>query len=165
MIDDRFVRVECAIRQLHANFVDAVWRQDSNDFAACFAPDGVWKIGGKEMHGREDIRAQVGPMLGQYTRIQLVVQTCQLRLEGEVATSRQPMIELSQSKDGTGYLTIGFYHDRYRMVAGEWLFAERFWSLKYRGPTDLSAAMFETPDYGSFPAGPAPDETSFRRPG
>lgn len=39
-----FVATECGIRQLYARFADAVWRQDGDDFAACFATDGERRI-------------------------------------------------------------------------------------------------------------------------
>ena len=35
---------ECAIRQLHARYADALWRKDPNSFAALFAADAEWKV-------------------------------------------------------------------------------------------------------------------------
>ena len=40
------------IRQLHARLADAVWRQDADQFAACWLSDGLWKIAGMEVRCR-----------------------------------------------------------------------------------------------------------------
>ena len=48
-----FVAAEAGIRQLHARFVDAVWRKDADAFAECFAHDGEWKIAGLELAAEE----------------------------------------------------------------------------------------------------------------
>ena len=40
------VVADCAIRQLHARYIDAVWRKDIDAFVDCFAEDAEWKIGG-----------------------------------------------------------------------------------------------------------------------
>lgn len=157
------VAAECGIRQLHARYVDAVWRQDDRDFADCFAADGVWKIAGMTMRGREAIAEGCRTLVGRCAHVQLIVQTPILDVSGPTAIGRLPMIELVRMPDGTGSMNIGYYHDHYVEAAGRWRFARRFWSMKYRGPPDLSAAFLGTPDYGSFPAGPAEDEETLGR--
>jgi hypothetical protein len=37
---DEFLIADCGIRQLHARFTDAVWRQDADEFSGCFTTDG-----------------------------------------------------------------------------------------------------------------------------
>lgn len=161
---DEFTRAAVGIGQLHARFVDAVFRQDIREFADCFAADGVWKIAGKDLQGRETIFAAAGPMLGYCERIQLLAPTPILELTDKGAIGRQQMIEYAQMKDGSGAITIGVYHDRYVVEGGRWRFARRHWSLKYRGPFAFGEAFVPTPDYGAFPAGPSEDENSFVRP-
>ncbi|WP_340589051.1 nuclear transport factor 2 family protein [Erythrobacter alti] len=161
---DEFTTAAVGIGQLHARFVDAVFRQDIREFADCFAEDGVWKIAGQTMAGRDAIFASTGPMLAYCERIQLIAQTPILELTNSGAKGRQQMIELSQMKDGSGAITIGVYHDDYVVEGGRWRFAKRHWSFKYRGPTDLCETFAPTPDYGAFPAGPAEDEETYVRP-
>ena len=50
-----FVIAKCAIRQLHAHYTDAVWRQDWDAFGNCFAADCEWRHGGNVMRGRKEI--------------------------------------------------------------------------------------------------------------
>ena len=42
----RFVEAESAIRQLHARYIDAVWRQDPEAYGDCWAEDAHWKYMG-----------------------------------------------------------------------------------------------------------------------
>ncbi|MXO89948.1 nuclear transport factor 2 family protein [Pontixanthobacter aquaemixtae] len=161
---DDFTVAAVGIGQLHARFVDAVFRQDIRQFADCFAKEGVWKIGGRVMEGRETIFELTGPMLSYCERIQLVALQPLLDLTDEGAVGRQQMIEFSKMKDGSGAMTIGVYHDRYVLEEGQWRFAKRHWSFKYRGPHDFSGGFADTPDYGAFPSGPADDEETYIRP-
>lgn len=161
MMDD-FTGACVGIEQLHARFVDATFRQDSEQFAQCFAKDGVWKIAGMEMAGRDTILGRIGPMLGYCERIQLLAQTPIIELTDAGAQGRQQMVELSKLRDGTGAMTIGVYHDHYVQEDGAWRYARRFWSLKYRGPLDMSGFFAPTPDYGAFPQGPAEDEATYQ---
>jgi len=161
---DRFTIAAVGIGQLHARFTDAVFRQDIRAFADCFAADGVWKIGGREMAGRETIFELTGAMLAYCERIQLIALQPILELTEAGATGRQQMIELSKMKDGTGAMTIGVYHDQYIEQDGAWRFARRHWSFKYRGPHDFSGMFAVTPDYGAFPGAPGADEPTYVRP-
>ena len=152
------------IGQLHAHFVDAVFRQDFAEFAECFATDGVWKIAGMEMTGREGIYEAAKGLLSRCEKIQLLVQPPILSVHGHTAQGRHQMVELAKMPDGQGFMTIGVYHDTYVLEDGRWRFARRHWSMKYRGPIPLDGAFVDTPDYGPFPAGPSADEETYVRP-
>ena len=54
-----FLAAESAIQQLHARYIDAVWRKDADAFADCFAKDAEWKIAGMHMRGRTEIGSPV----------------------------------------------------------------------------------------------------------
>jgi len=161
---DDFTVAAVGIGQLHARFVDAVFRQDIGEFAQCFTKDGVWKIGGRTLAGRDTIFETTGPMLGYCERIQLIAPTPILELTDSGAIGRQQMVELSQMKDGTAAMTLGVYHDDYAFEDGRWRFAKRHWTFKYRGPAEFTEAFAPTPDYGAFPARPAADEETYVRP-
>ncbi|WP_417621276.1 nuclear transport factor 2 family protein [Parasphingorhabdus sp.] len=160
---DEFTVAAVGVGQLHARFVDAVFRQDIDEFAQCFASNGVWKIAGMQLSGRETIHEAATRLLGLCEKIQLIAQTPILEVEGSTAQGRQQIIEFAKMPDGTSAMTFGVYHDRYVLEDGRWRFAKRHWSFKYRGPADLSAAFVDTPDYGAFPDGPSEDETTYVR--
>jgi ketosteroid isomerase-like protein len=50
-----FVSAEIGIPQLHARYVDAVWRRDFKAFADCFAEDAEWRIAGLILRTRKEI--------------------------------------------------------------------------------------------------------------
>ncbi|MBB5685929.1 nuclear transport factor 2 family protein [Sphingobium boeckii] len=152
-----------AIRQLHARFVDAVWRKDANSFAHCFAEAGTWKIAGMQIGGRTEIETQFVRLLGACERVQLILGPPLLDLGEGTATGRIQVTELAKMADGSSAMTLGVYFDRYIEEGGQWYFAWRHWALHYRGPTDLSAAFVECPDYGPPPHLPDAAAPTFTR--
>jgi hypothetical protein len=158
-----FVSADCGIRQLHGRFMDAVWRQDAECFADCFAADGEWKIAGMHMRGRSEIAEACPRLLGRCERIQLITLPALLEVGEGAALGRLHMMEFAKMLDGSSAMTIGVYHDRYVEEGDSWRYAWRHWSFKYRGPADLSAAFIDTPDYGAFPGMPSPDEPTYVR--
>lgn len=158
-----FAVADSGIRQLHARFTDAVWRQDADAFAACFAEDGEWKIAGMHIRGRADIGNTIGKLLGVCDRVQIILGMPVLELGQGAATGRIQVTELAKMKDGSAAMTMGVYYDRYVEEGGRWRFQWRHFSLHYRGPTDLSAELVESPDYGPFPGMPGPDEPTLTR--
>lgn len=158
-----FAAAEAGIRQLHARFVDAVWRKDAEAFAASFARDGEWKIAGMHMKGRDEIGSTFAKLLGACERVATTPGLPILEVNGKTAQGRLPLSELAKMVDGTTALTLGIYHDQYVEEDGRWLFQWRHFSLQYRGPTDFSADMVPSPDYGPFPGKPDPDEPTLTR--
>lgn len=145
------------IRQLHARFADAVFRQDYDGFAGCFSEGGVWKIAGMRLEGRAAVREAAERLLGRCERIQLAIGQPILAVgEGE-ANGRVQVTEFARKKDGTAAITFGVYHDRYVRDGEEWRFTWRHWAMAYHGPTDLSGDFVVPPDFGPFPAMPADD--------
>lgn len=161
MID--MIAADFGIRQLHARFADAVWRQDAAEFGACFARMGVWKIAGQDFVGREAIESACGMLLGRCSHIHLITGPAILGPAGNGVQGRLAMTEFARMLDGSTAMTIGWYHDRYVEEDGLWRFARRHWSFKYRGAPDLTGPFVDTPNYGSFPDGPTDDEATFVR--
>jgi uncharacterized protein (TIGR02246 family) len=158
-----FVAAECAIRQLHARFQDAVWRKDAEAFANCFTIDGEWKIAALHIRGRTEIQDLIGKLLGGCERVRIILGIPLLEVASGTATSRVDVTEMAKLKDGTSALTLGRYYDRYIEMDGRWLFSWRHFGLHYRGPLDLSAAFIDSPDFGPPPGMPSPDEPTITR--
>lgn len=159
-----FLIAEAAIRQLHAQFVDAAWRQDADAFAGMFAEDGVWKIAGMEIVGRDEIRSTFARLLGACERVSMIVNPPLLEVRGGEATSRTYVTEFARMKaDGAFAMTIGTYHDWYVETGEGWRFRRRHFGLQYRGPADLTGSFVEGSDQGAFPAMPALDAPTFTR--
>ncbi len=158
------IAVDLGVRQLHARFADAVWRQDDAEFSGCFASDGLWKIAGMEIAGREKIAEACRTMLGRCSHIHIITGLPILELIGTGAKGRLNMTEFARMQDGSTAMTIGWYHDDYVLEGEQWCFKKRHWSMKYRGAPDLTGHFAYTPNYEAFPDGPADDETTYVRP-
>lgn len=159
-----FVVAECGIRQLHARFIDAVWRKDAEAFAACFCKDGEWKIAGMHMRGRTEIAGAIVKLLGACDRVFILPSMPLLEADGAEIAGRVYAGEFAKMPDGSSALALGIYYDRYAEEDGRWRFRKRHWSFQYRGPMDFTAAMAGVPDYGPFPTAPGPEEPTYVRP-
>ena len=158
-----FLVVESGVRQLHARFIDAVWRKDAEAFADCFAVDAEWKIAGMHMRGREEIGSTFGLLLGVCARVVILPGIPLLDVSGGTVGSRTNVTELAKMVDGTSAMTVGVYYDRYVEEGGVWRFQWRHFGLHYRGPIDMSAELVECPDYGPPPGMPGQEEPTFTR--
>lgn len=152
-----------AIRQLHARFVDAVWRKDAAAFAGTFAPDGEWKIAGLHLRGREEIEATFARLLGACAHVIVNLSPPVLEIGAGEASGRIHATEFTRMMDGAFAMTFGVYHDLYVGRGEDWHFARRHFALQYRGPADMSAEFVTGTDYGPFPNRPAPDAPTFTR--
>ncbi len=159
-----FLKAECAIRQLHAKFVDAVWRKDGEAYGNTFTEDGEWKLAAKHMRGREEIQSTFSLLMGYTAKVQMILGPSMLEVNGDEATSRTNCTELTKLPDGNSSMAIGIYYDRYVKRDGQWLFSWRHFGLHYRGPMDFSEELVtESPDFGPFPGMPEWDEPTVTR--
>ncbi|MEO6717269.1 MAG: nuclear transport factor 2 family protein [Novosphingobium sp.] len=161
-----FVATECAIRQLHARYADAVWRKDSACFGALFADDAEWRVGGQVMRGREKITAFIEGAFPLYRRIMMTFRTPIVDLAADgTASARTYVTENSLFADGTPFAPIGIYFDRFAQIDGRWLFTWRMFQTHYIGEPDLKGEWYDMPEYGPPPGMPPRDEETFDRSG
>ncbi|MEZ5735947.1 MAG: nuclear transport factor 2 family protein [Novosphingobium sp.] len=160
-----FVVAECAIRQLHARYVDAVWRKDMDAFGDCFAEDAEWRVAGQVMRGRTEIVKAMGGAFQNYRRILMTFRTPILEVGDGVASGRTYVSENSQFADGRPFGPIGIYFERFVDEGDRWRFKWRLFQTNYAGPPDLSEPFFDVPDYGPPPGMPPLDEMTIDRSG
>jgi hypothetical protein len=155
---------DSGVRQLHARFTDAVWRQDKASLAECVALDAEWKIAGMHLRGREEISTTMTKLLGYCRRIRLIIGDTLLDVSDGAATGRVPVTEFSQLQDGSPVLTMGIYFDHYVQRGERWCYRRRHFGLHYRGPMDLSGEFIaESPDFGAPPGMPGLEEPTITR--
>jgi ketosteroid isomerase-like protein len=162
---NEFVAAETGIRQLHARYVDAVFRKDIEAFGDCFAEDAEWRVGGSVMRGREQVKKAMGAAFANYTRILMTFRTPIVDISDGVVSARTYVSENSQFTDGRPFGPIGIYFERFVKEGDRWLFKWRLFQTNYAGPPDLSSAFFDVPDYGAPPALPHVDEITIDRSG
>jgi len=145
---------DCAIRQLHARYVDAVWRKDAAAFAACWTGDARWRIAGLDARGREAIGAAFAALIAPSECVVMIPGVLVLDAEGADVVGRLLVTELIK-RPGATMRTLGRYYDRYRNEDGVWQFAQRDWFAAYRGGAGLAGEMLPREDCGPPPALPA----------
>jgi ketosteroid isomerase-like protein len=153
-----FVEAESAVRQLHARYIDAVWRKDAEAYGDCWGESAEWKIIGSELRGRAAIVAFFVNIMQNFDRVIQFYHPPILEIAagGTTGTGRTYVTEHNCLKNGKRAFTIGQYHEKYRNEGKRWRFTWRHFDLFYMGPPDLSAPFFEIPDYGAPPRLPDP---------
>jgi hypothetical protein len=160
-----FVVAEAAIRQLHARYIDAVWRKDSSAFGDCFTADAQWRISGMILRGRADITRFMAGVFPKYRFILLSFRTPILDVKEGRATGRTYVSEQSLLADGRPFCPIGTYYEHFVDEGDRWRFSWRLFHTSYIGPPDLTGTFFENPDFGPPPSMPPLDEPSYDRSG
>lgn len=161
-----FVAAECGIRQLHARYVDAVWRKDVEAFGDCFAEDAEWRVGGRVMRGREDCKRFIAGALTLYERILMTFRTPIVTLSGEgEALGRTYVTENSRFADGKAFSPVGIYFERFVRGGDKWRFKWRLFQTQYSGGPLFDEPFFDLPDYGPPPGMPPLDELTIDRSG
>lgn len=128
---------ELAIRELLARYGDAVCRRDEAAWAATWATDCSWDLGGGRVtHGREETVALWRGAIEKYPWVAQVPTSGFVESDGDTVRGTWYVLELNHRADGTGVLHLGHYLDTYVNTAGGWRFATRRFHMIYRGAMD-----------------------------
>lgn len=118
---------ESALRRLVTTYCDGVNRHDVTTWSSTWADDASWTMVGDPIVGRDAIVATWEKAMSSFD---WVMQTAPLMVfdideAGGAATGRVTVNERYQRSNGKKGSLLGVYHDRYRRLGTEWLFAER----------------------------------------
>lgn len=153
-----FAAAECAIRQLQASYVDAVFRFDFEAFANCFAEDCEWRIDGTVMRGRDEIvELNRQMMMTRFRRLLITLRTPVLDVQDGSASGRTYFSAQNILADGTGFAPLGVYYERFVDEGDQWRFKWRLFETYYSGPPAMSGQWHDQPDYGPPPNMPPMD--------
>ena len=152
-----FLRAESGIRQLHARYIDAVWRRDYEAFGNCFAADCEWRISATVIRGRAEAVAFIRRMLDDFRCIFITLGTPILEVGDGVASGRTYFIAHNLLRDTKPFAPIGMYYERFVDEGDQWRLKWRLFQTHYSGPPDLSGQFIANPDYGAPPGMPPLD--------
>lgn len=152
-----YAAAEAGIRALHARYTDAVWRRDIDAFAGCFAEDGEWRISGRVLKGRVQIRETIAAILTRFDRVLITFRTPILEVRNRRAFGRTYVDERCAWKNGETNISVGLYYERFAQEDGRWLFDWRLFQMLYRGDPDFTGTFYDFPDYGPPPGMPPCD--------
>ena len=130
---------ELAIRQLVAEYIDAVNRYNGDDWIATWSEDAVWFLMGMEVTGKEAIFNLWQGAMGSFEFAIMMLNSGTISVDGDAASGRWYVTEHIKPKEGDPNLTLGVYDDKYVKQNGKWLFAERRYHVMYQGAADYSA--------------------------
>lgn len=157
---DRLAAV-AGVRQLHARYADAVWRQDALAFADCHAENAEWRIAGLVLRGRDAIAGALGRLTADVERTFMRFGPPLVDLRDGAARARTFVTEQNAMKAGPPWSTIGTYYEVLVERDGRWRRAWALFQLHYKGPADLTGAFFDQTDYGPPPGFPPLDAPTF----
>ena len=163
----KLIEAECAIRQLHARYADAVWRKDVDAFGACFADDAVWRVGGMELVGRAAACAGFVGFTEVIERTLMTFRTPIVTVGEDGVSARTYVTEHNKYADGSASWSIGIYYERFvEGGAGSgdgWRFVWRHWQMYYHGPADLSGSIHAAAEFGPPPGMPGEHDRALSR--
>jgi hypothetical protein len=117
---------QLAIRDLLAEFADAVNRMAPDDLRALFTPEAEWSVTGWGDHrGHDAIVEFLAGLLVRWDVIFHAIHSGRVRLDGGRAAGRWYISEFGRLKDGTEVRYAGVYHDDYVRTGDGWQFARR----------------------------------------
>jgi hypothetical protein len=160
------------IRRLHSAYADVVNRRAWSELAGLFLDQAVVTVDTRgadalTFEGGAGIGDFIGGSVAQFSFFQFVVLNAYIAFpDGPGAGSAVGRIFICEhrqaSVNGRWTNAFGLYHDRYRLDAGRWWFAERSYHSLARHAPDLDVFPFPQPEPmgvpgpGSRTAAPAP---------
>jgi ketosteroid isomerase-like protein len=153
-----FALAEIGIRQLHARYTDAVWRQDFEAFGNCFAEDAEWRITGFVLKGRPAILQSIKQRLPHAERVMMTFRTPLLTVHGDgTASARTYVTEINAFKNGRPGCTAAIYWERFVQQGDVWRFKWRMFQLHYIGDAEYQGPYIPNAEYGPPPNMPPLD--------
>jgi uncharacterized protein (TIGR02246 family) len=123
------------IRELIADYCDAVNQRDPVAFGATWTPDAVWSLpflGIEGITGHESIVAAWNQAMALFSFVHFMSQVGLIEVEGDRATVRCYTSEVTVAADGGAERRpCGRYDDVCVKVDGKWLFERRTFHVLY----------------------------------
>ena len=136
------VEDELAIRSLVARYCDAVCRRDPDAWAATWAPDCRWDLGGDRVtHGIADTVRLWQTAIAKYDWVGQVATTGLVEVDGDRGSGWWYLIEFNNRAQGDGTMHLGHYDDEYTRTPDGWRFASRTMHMLYRGAMDRGTVV------------------------
>ncbi len=126
---------ETALRRLVSRWCDASVRKDAADVAALVSADAVFDAGaGTQVSGRAEVQKAFEKIFAALSWVVQLAPNAVFEVDETegTGTGRVTIQETNQPKRGEQVSLFAVYHDRYRRVDGQWLFAERTREIIHR---------------------------------
>lgn len=152
-----FADAYAGIMNLHARYIDAVWRKDHDTIAGLFTADGEWRIAGEVIKGRAAILAFSTRSQATSRALLVTLRPPALEVGDGAASGRTYFTAQNFLTDGSLFTPAGIYYERFIKMDDGWKFKWRHFQTLYAGTPDGSGQLLDFPDYGPPPALPPGD--------
>ena len=134
--------MDLTIPGLVHRYADAVCRRDADQWASCWAEDGVWILDAeRRVQGLEPIVARWRIEMAKYEAVIQLVANGEVAGDGDDATGRWYIHEYNRRVDGSSAVLVAYYDDAYHRTGGDWRFTRRQLTRLYHGPPDLTGTF------------------------
>jgi len=131
------VETELAVRDLVARYGDAVCRRDEAAWAATWATDCTWDLGGGRVaRGRDETVRLWLATLEKYPWVAQLPSSGLVTEDDSGVHGSWYLLELNHRADGAGVMHLCHYTDDYVRGDSSWQFAARTLHVIYRGALD-----------------------------
>ncbi|MBY6211199.1 nuclear transport factor 2 family protein [Microbulbifer agarilyticus] len=141
---------EITLRNLMAQYCDAVTRNDSSRWIDCWSQDAQWNLLGNTVCGKEAILTLFQQMMTGFEFALMIPGICQFEVNGDSATGYWYLQEFTRDSNGNGSSLFSRYEDSYIKQEGNWKYQRRSYQILYSGE-----ALFT----GAFPPAKALDQS------
>lgn len=117
------------IRELYDAYSDATNQQNVDAWLANWCEDGVWRILGQEIRGREALRRQWDLIWQGVKTMGFFAEIGAISVDGDHARGRSYCREIVSLKNGSLMKVVACYRDQLRKEQGVWRFASRDYTL------------------------------------
>jgi hypothetical protein len=145
-----WLAAEADIRNLSAQFSDAVNYNDPETFSRLWTANGVWEIGEpyvSKAQGRAEIVALLNRLRQSWAFFVQLTHSGVIQFQStNTASARWAMREVARSPDGTkSYDNLAIYEDRLEHVSGAWRFVARSYHYIWLSDAPLVGRSFPLP--------------------
>ncbi|MFT6750348.1 MAG: hypothetical protein ACI9VI_001477 [Candidatus Azotimanducaceae bacterium] len=141
---------ELEIRNLVADYADAVNRVDKAQWASTWAEDGQWTLpGAGTFSGRDAVVGLWTQAMAGFDFVAQLVYQGSVTIDGDKATGRWYLSEhLRPAGSEGGMFNIGTYKDEYVKLNNKWYFSNREYQIMYNdeGKGDMSGKVIPLGD-------------------
>jgi uncharacterized protein (TIGR02246 family) len=123
MLEHEWVE-KLAIQELCARYCHTIDSQDSEGWAQCFTPDGVFEFDGWAIRGRAAL-AEYAEVHARVMRCRHMTLNCLYEIRGDQATGRSTTVVTLATEGGYKILGQGAYEDRMVKEGDQWRIAHR----------------------------------------
>jgi uncharacterized protein (TIGR02246 family) len=133
---------EAAITALLHEYADAALAVDGARWSSLWTEECLWVLGpDRVLRGRNAVLEAWRASISKYSTVVQLYLSSYAIVDGDAATGRAYLQEVSETMEGARLIMAGYYDDAYSRTPDGWRFTQRKLTKLYFGPPDLSGPL------------------------